>query len=549
MPGVFRCLLFVAIPLLPAAAQDALVEGSVMNRVSGIPVKRAHVLAVRVAPQSGGDAQEMGADTDAGGRFTLRLEPGSYRIWVDRPGFLRQNYGASSPNGAGRVLTLGTGQEMHDVAFRIAPLGAISGRVLDEDGEPLQGAGIDVLKLSYATGRRNLVPVTGVSVNDRGEYRAYHLPPGRYFLLATQRGEPLVRPIGKGTLIADAQEFYAPMYYPGVIDIAGAARLSLGEGQDLQDIDFRLQRVRVFTLRGHISSSVENFSESQLQVFLAPREGTMASPINRVPAAIDRAAGRFEFHRVAPGSYVLIASQLWKGHTLTGRLPVEVVNSDHQDELTVSLIPPFELTGTIQVEGAGAGSMQGARIQLTESEGLAGGAPLVARAAPNGVFQLTGVNAGFWDLTIAPIPPGAWVKTVEWNGRPVQAESIDLTAPIPGILRIVLAPNGARLSGTVTRDGRGCPGTVVLVPSPELRSFPGMYRTATASAEGSFEIAGIRPGTYKIIAFDEIEPPAWLDPEFLSGVESSAEEITLAEGDDAKRLLTAVSGDSPGARP
>ena len=43
---------------------------------------------------------------------------------------------------------------------------------------------------------------------------------------------------------------------------------------------------------------------------------------------------------------------------------------------------------------------------------------------------------------------------VEWNGRPVQAESIDLTAPIQGILRIVLAPNGARLSaGDARRPG------------------------------------------------------------------------------------------------
>jgi hypothetical protein len=154
------------------------------------------------------------------------------------------------------------------------------------------------------------------------------------------------------------------------------------------------------------------------------------------------------------------------------------------------------------------------------------------------------VTAGLWDLAVAPLPQGAWLKTIEFNGRAVQPDAIDLTAPSPGFLRIVLAGNGARLSGTVVSDGQGRAGTVVLVPSPEeLRAFPSVYRVAAASEQGSFAIGGIRPGAYKMFAFDEIEHSAWLDPDFLRTVESSGEEIVLAEGDDAKRVLTAISGD------
>jgi hypothetical protein len=555
MAAIFRHVLPVVFLLLsraaaqePVPAASAVVEGSVVNCVTGSPVKRAHVRAVRIAPQSEPhseeDTPETGTDTDAGGRFTLRLEPGSYRLWVERPGFMEQNYGALSPNGAGQALALGPGQELHDVAFRIAPLGAISGRVLDEDGEPVQGAGVDVLKFSYATGRRTLLPVSGVSVNDRGEYRAYNLPPGRYFLLATQRGEPLQRPIGKGRLIADAQEFYAPMYYPGVTEFTGAAPLLLAEGQDLQNADFRLQRVGVFTLRGRLSGPAENFAEGQVQVMLAQREGARASNINRATATIDRSTGRFEFHRVAPGSYVLVASQQWRGRAYAGRLAVEVSGSGHPDNLTVTLTQPFEITGVLQLEGASPAAMKDTQVNLTESEGLAPGTAPSAQAGPDGTFRLPGVTAGLWDLAVAPLPQGAWLKTIEFNGRAVQPDAIDLTAPSPGFLRIVLAGNGARLSGTVVSDGQGRAGTVVLVPSPEeLRAFPSVYRVAAASEQGSFAIGGIRPGAYKMFAFDEIEHSAWLDPDFLRTVESSGEEIVLAEGDDAKRVLTAISGD------
>ena len=228
-------------------------EGTVTNKLTGSPVKGAHVIYTRIASGSDPAASPISRDTDIQGHFHLELGPGSYRLWVEREGFARQSYGSAVPEGTGSILSVASGQELHDLAFRITPLGALSGRVFDQDGDPLQGVGIQVLRVSYASGMRQLIPVAGASSNDRGEYRCYDLPAGRYFVLATPKGSPLSHPMEAGALVPEIQDAYVPLYYPGVVELDSASAVPVPEGGDIQQIDFRLQSIRATTLRGRIA--------------------------------------------------------------------------------------------------------------------------------------------------------------------------------------------------------------------------------------------------------------------------------------------------------
>ncbi|MBV9761797.1 MAG: carboxypeptidase regulatory-like domain-containing protein [Acidobacteriaceae bacterium] len=550
MRAIFCALSVSALLLLPAfvrhlqaqnsqTAANALVEGAVFNKVSGAPVKRAHVKFIRLDTQ---DLPETYADTDASGRFSMSLAPGQYRIWVERAGFSRLNYGASSTAGAGKALTLSPGQELRDISFGISPLGVISGRVLDDDGDPMQGAGVQVLKISYATGKPTLVPFSGTGSNDRGEYRAFGLPPGRYFLLVTQPGAPLSKPASSGLLIADSQDFFAPLYYPGAVEFSGATPLDLAEGAELQDVDIRLRRIPVVTLQGHVVSPFEDFAGSRWRVVLAPREGDSASQIDRATATVDRASGRFELHNVAPGSYMLVATQLYRGHALAGRLPIEVTSGAHPEDIAIGLNPGVEVDGTVEVQGGSPDSLEGATVTLSDSEALMPGPPAHSRIDASGAFRLSGVIPGLWDLSIGPLPPGVWTKEVLLNGRPITAGAIEIVGPTSGAFRIVLASGGAKLSGLVTRDGQPANATVVLVPqSAEARDPLSPYPSVLADDRGGFEFGGVRPGAYKIFAFEDVEPFAWLDPGFLKSVDALGQEITLGEGDNPKARLTVIA--------
>ncbi len=346
----FICLLCTAVS--GQNSGPAFIEGTVTNKITSAPVKHAHVIHTKVASANGEATPPISSDTDSDGHFSIPLEPGSYRLWVERAGFARQVYGSHSPQGDGSVLTVAAGEHVRDLNLSMVPFGAIAGRVLDEEGEPLEGAGIQVLKFSYATGARQLIPVGGATSNDHGEYRAYGLPAGRYFLLATLRGAPLSHPIETGALVPEVLDPFAALYYPGVLDLASASEIVLPAGGELADIDFRLQRVNAITVRGRLVSPVEDFAGSQVQVVLAHNEGNTASYIDRATATVDKASGRFEFRGIAPGAYLLIASQLYRGRSLGTRMPVEVTAEKNLENVTLPLASAFDIAGTVEFEGA-----------------------------------------------------------------------------------------------------------------------------------------------------------------------------------------------------
>ncbi|HEY6347991.1 MAG TPA: carboxypeptidase-like regulatory domain-containing protein [Candidatus Angelobacter sp.] len=526
----------------PAQAVDptASLEGSVLNKVTGAPVKHAHVMYMK-AP---GVSVPISTDTDADGRFSITLEPGSYRLWVERPGFVHQAYGSRTPDGTGTLLTIAAGQQLRGINLRIVPLGAIAGRVLDEDGDPIQGAGIQVLRFSFATGKRQVKPVLGVGSNDRGEYRAYGLPAGRYFLMATLRGAPTSRPPEPDALLPEIQQSFAAVYYPGVLDFTSASQISLPEGGEISDADFHLQKTGAITVRGRLFSPIQDFVGSRLQVALGHSDRNTASFLNRITATVDENTGRFEFHGIAPGSYLLIASQLHNGLLLSGRVPVEVNASINPQTVNITLTSAFDIIGNIEIESGSSAKISPITVQLTESEGLAFGRQPSAKVGPDGSFRLSGVAAGIWDFTLSPLPEDLWIKTATLGDLDVLNGEFSVSSAPRGPLHIVLAGNGAQISGLVAQDGQPSHAVVVLAPAAsELQGIAQMYRSTTTQENGTFLVKGVRPGAYKLFAFEDVEAFSWLDPDFLRPAETLGEPISVGEGEKATRQLTPISPD------
>ena len=55
---------------------------------------------------------------------------------------MRQEFGQRGPNQPGSILSLAPGQTLQDIVFRLIPAAVITGRVYDEEGEPIAGATI-----------------------------------------------------------------------------------------------------------------------------------------------------------------------------------------------------------------------------------------------------------------------------------------------------------------------------------------------------------------------------------------------------------------------
>jgi hypothetical protein len=505
-----------------ARPELAVVEVSVVNKVAGTPIKHAHVMYLKVG-SSGGSSAAGSGDTDSEGRFAIQVAPGSYQLWAEQPGFVRQYYGSRSPDGPQSPLILAPGQHAL-AALQLVPLGAISGRVSDEDGDPLQGANIQVMHFSYTTGRRQLAPVSGTSSDDRGEYRAYGLPAGRYLLLGTRREWPP----------------YAGLLYPGVPDVVSATELSLPDGGDVTGIDFTLPTTHLVTLRGRLESPVANFAESQLQLVLAHREGNAASLFGRAAAAVNPNTGTFEVRDVMPGSYWLVAAQLYGKYALSGRVPIEVVDAPLQN-ITVPLTSTFEIGGRAEIEGVG--KLPEFKVGMRTVEGLTFGPQPVSSLDSQGNVQLTGLTPGVWEFTAGSLPGNYCVKTVTLNNSDLLSQTVSLSGDPRQSLHIVVSPHCPEIVGTVL-DENGQPhrATVVLAPGEaESRSLARNFRVVSNDEQGTFSFKGVRPGSYKLFALEDVAAFAWLDPEFLSQVESMGQSVSVAEGDRATLRVAPIS--------
>jgi hypothetical protein len=521
---------------------EVLVEGTVTNKLTGAPVKAAHVIYTRIASGSDPAASPISRDTDIQGHFHLELGPGSYRLWVEREGFARQSYGSGVPEGTGSVLTVAPGQELHDIAFRITPLGALSGRVFDQDGDPLQGVGIQVLRVSYASGMRQLIPVAGASSNDRGEYRCYDLPAGRYFVLATPKGSPLSHPMEAGALVPEVQDAYVPLYYPGV-ELESASAVPVPEGGDIQQIDFRLQSIRATTLRGRVSGPVK-FDSNQIQVILAHNDHGFASYIDRATAVVDPATGKFEIRRVAPGSYFLVASQLIKGEVFSARVPIEITVGVPPEELPIHVVPAVEAHGTVLMDD-GSAVPANLFVRLLPAEGLLPGPAPAAAVNSDGSIRLSGVLPGTWILSVEHLPEGIWIKNISFGDIRSTGGQLNLPPGARGPLRVVLAANGGQLTGIVGEEGQPQQATVVLVPmETELRPSPHAYRFTGTDSRGAFIFKGVRPGAYRLFAFESIAPFAWMDPGILNAVEELGQELVVNENERLTRQLKPIPYDA-----
>jgi hypothetical protein len=113
----------VAIQAQQAAQQPkpATISGIVVKSNNAEPVKKARVT---LYGSSGREFEPLTAVTDASGAFQFtNVAPGEYRAVASRSGYATRALGRS---GAGQLLNVSAGQQVHNVVLRLAPSAAVT---------------------------------------------------------------------------------------------------------------------------------------------------------------------------------------------------------------------------------------------------------------------------------------------------------------------------------------------------------------------------------------------------------------------------------------
>ena len=167
-----------------ADSENGSIAGVVMDATSGEPLGKARILLRKPESRS----QPQVTKSGPAGKFLLAdIEPGRYRLSVQRNRYAPREYGQRTPNRPGTTLTLQPGQDLGGVVFSLVRAGVIVGRIVDEDNEPMANVQIEAMAHRYFQGKRQLIPVGRASTDDLGEYRVFGLEAGRYWLRANYR--------------------------------------------------------------------------------------------------------------------------------------------------------------------------------------------------------------------------------------------------------------------------------------------------------------------------------------------------------------------------
>lgn len=502
----------------PQPTGKGVIEGTVVNAITQEPVKKAQVMLE-------GNAS-LSAATDAAGHFLFRdLPAGSFTVQANASGYEGRGPLVMRGNGGGHFqqVKLEAEEKVSGVTISLTPNSSLSGRVLDEDGGPMPQCQTTLMQYEEQQGSRNLQQRNGAQSDENGDYRFTNVLPGKYYVLAhcfESRTLPHAF-VERGPDVDVPAESYAPVFYPGASDLAGAMRVTVAPGVDTGGINFRMKPVLGVTVRAHLSRPPSNAIPENIQIILHVRDPQLRQAIQYGPQV--QQSEKYQFSHVPPGSYELEAFTMSGDSTenqavFYAKMQVEV--APHMDPIEFALTRVPTITGTLTVEkdetNPSTFEMENVQINLNSMEQQFGWMQPQSKIQKDGTFTVTGVIPGKWRLFTGGIP--AYVKSITWNDEQISGTDLEVGAS-GGKLNIVLSTKWATLDGTVTGDAS--PGeTVNALVWPDEPSLGQMgNRIAGIDPNRHFQMGNMAPGKYHGCAIAEAQP--W----------------TLLQNDSAKKKL------------
>jgi hypothetical protein len=510
----------------PAATELASLSGAVANSVTGAPVLRAHV-SIR---NNGGFEEQYGALTNGEGKFAItQLPPGHYTVSVERAGFVMLR------NPTGALFTdvkLSPGDKKENFKLTLVPAGAVSGRVFDAAGEPMQGVNVT------AEGGRGGESAT---TDDKGAFRVGALQPGKYRIKAAPQSMPLP-PETRTDGTADVH--YSPTYYPDSLAEKQAARVEVQPAAELTDIDIRLVRTPIVSVSGEVSGLPPGAKNVSIEV-----QRTSGMGDSSQSGWIVKPDGTYAIWRLDPGKYTLVAAISGQdGRNRLQSAPVEIevggVNLEHID---MRMIPPFDIPVQIHFEDDQARQVpqppaqpgqppRPAPMRGVSLEPLVGAhmSALTAEIEAGDSATLEKVQPGLYHLAISWRP--AYVKSIRIGSVETEGEVLDVRNGSVGPVTVLVSSNACEVSGTVIGPQDPASGVQVALVQPMENGRPDL-NIVTTGADGAYKFTGVRPGKYKLLVVDDDALAVILRGQGMEDYEDIAESLDLSAGDKIAKDL------------
>lgn len=508
--------------------------------------KHTGVSEVKIHSAGGHDVVSSGiftATTDEEGRYRINgLPPGTYQISPRSAAYVQQNRLLGTDPIT--TVTLEEGEAREKVDFALSRGGVITGRVTDEDGRPQIDRYVRLIEVSDPNRKREVTQATQrmIVTDDRGIYRIFGLPKGRY--IAYAGGE---RDILRGAINGKRTQL---TYHPDVLNQEEATVIEVAAGKEVTGIDIRLRNpVKSYSVSGRavISETRAPLTPVNIYCFRIEHPGQQSG--NWEAWTITGTDGSFTLTGVKPGNYKASFSPpqegsdyysegtdfevgdedvngveipALRGATISGRVIPD------EDEASVRTpMPQLYLTAQIWKEHF---------VGATRTQTNIGHRQIII--GNDRVFRLTGMQPGKARLTIhAGMNDPIHLLRVERSGNDV-TDGFEV-GPGERIedVRIFVGRGAGRILGSLKIIGGTLPPGIHLSVQVEREGLPRLGRASEVDEKGKFSIAGLLPGEYGFFVYWGTKNNVPLDPNFIIP-QPPKQRISVTNGVDTPLNIT-----------
>ena len=448
-------------------------------------------------------------------------------------------------------LSFVPGQALSDVQIELFRAGVITGSV-DRRSQRARGRrarGRDPSLFHRASNGSTRKPAAR-SRTIEGVYRIYGLPPGEYLVMTptTQMNveipEPRLSAAGIPNMnardVAYPTLFYAASRYSEL-----SLPVQLTSGEVRYAVNFQWTPVPARSVSGVLIGNTDAVADQIVR--LVPLEERGISLGHEVAATTSAIDGTFRFERVPAGEYRIEAGGAFGAPRLVdiaaesnspapsvywGDMPVTVIDED-VSRLAIEMQAGRRASGVIDAPAA-AGT-QSDRISIVIVPARPGLSRATAPVVANGRFFTAPLIPGLYDIRVAGLPAGWYLKDITVDGFtaldfPAELGVFDDTEIVVSITdRPTVIEGAVRNSNNVLSSGA----TVVIMPvsSPDSGWNPNRSRVTRASMNGLFAVAGLPPGEYLVVAFDDAAGEGLQDERILRQLHTLATRVSLRDGE------------------
>jgi hypothetical protein len=513
---------------------------------TGAPIRNARVSLTSQA----GTIPTVLADSE--GRFAITSLPaGRYSLSATKPGYVKTIFGARRTGDPAMDIALADRAQVDGIEIRIPRSGAISGRVVDDVGDPVAGITVTTELVTTApqsgTAPGKTVAAGSAQTNDLGEYRISGLAEGS-FLVSLGGRVALTLAEGSSAVISVGAAFSSRTYYPGLTSLSEAQPISVSRGEERSVIDFVIAVSRLqstFNRSADAARALTSADSGALRGQILRGDGR---PLARARIRLSLGGttrtteseddGSYEFQRLAPGDYIVSASKsgfvdatFGQGGPLLRTVTVKVDPGKTREHIDITLPSYGAIEGRLTDEHGDP--MEGVLVRALQLRFAAGRQRLVVvpqitagLTDDRGRYRLSGVGPGQYFVSSlvgqvianAADVPGYAPTFFPGTGNPAEARAVTvgLSQVLSDVDFAVTSAPTARVSGIALKsNGEPVQGNLTMKPSERSRAALSIAVGARIDPDGSFEFPNVAPGEYVIRASKD-RPNTWTEGELAS---------------------------------